>query len=88
MHEHRHKSILFFVFDSDRFYSILFPFGPAMKNVGFIGSYPVPVSEGKTPGMRILFRMFSTDDALRFPEDPGVPFAPVPVPLVVVDGVG
>ena len=57
-----------------------------MKYDVFAESYPVPVSEGRTPGIRILFRMFSIDDALLFP---GVPAVPVPVvPVVVVDGVG
>jgi hypothetical protein len=58
-----------------------------MKNDGFAESYAMPVSEGRTPGIRILFRMLSIDDALLFPVMPGVPAVPV-VPVVVVDGVG
>ena len=60
-----------------------------MKNDGFAESYVMPVSEGRTPGIRILFRMLSIDDALLLPVVPGVPAVPVPVvPVVVVDGVG
>lgn len=52
-----------------------------MKNDGFTESYVIPVSEGRTPGIRIRFRMLSIDDApLRLPVVPVVP--------VVVDGVG
>lgn len=58
-----------------------------MKNGGFAESYVLPVSEGRTPGIRILFRMLSIDDALLFPGVLAVPVVPVPL-VVVVDGVG
>jgi hypothetical protein len=58
-----------------------------MKNDGFAESYVIPVSEGRTPGIRILFRILSIDDALLFPVAPAVPAPDVPV-VVVVDGVG
>lgn len=58
-----------------------------MKNDGFAESYVIPVSEGRTPGIRILFRILSIDDALLFPGVPAVPAPVVPV-VVVVDGVG
>lgn len=56
-----------------------------MKNDGVAESYVIPVSEGRTPGIRILFRMFSVDIELLFPGVPAVPVVPV---VVVVDGVG
>lgn len=56
-----------------------------MKKVGFAESYVIPVSEGMTPGIRILLRILSIDDALLFPGVPAVPVVPV---VVVVDGVG